>query len=63
MVRFGKVKRVTSIQMELETEDAECLLFLLGKARNQMITDGTNTAERVEVLNQMEQALYGALRG
>lgn len=60
-MKFGKVKRVTSMQMELELQEAECLLFLLGKARTQMITDGSNTAERVEVLDQMEHALIGVL--
>lgn len=62
MARFGKVKRVTSIQMELDMDEADRLLFFLDKARTQMMNDGSNTVDNMQVLAQLEQPLYNAIK-
>ncbi len=63
MARFGKVKRVTTLQMEIDLQEADFLLFALDKARTQMTNDGTNTADNMRTLNELELNLHNALQG
>lgn len=62
MPRINNVRRVEYVAMELERTEADYLLLFLDKARAQMVSDGSNTASNLAVLNSLEQALHGALR-
>lgn len=63
MAKFGKVRRVTTLQMEIDLTEADFLLLALDKARTQMVNDGSNTSENIRMLNELELNLHSALQG
>lgn len=59
MVRGKRISVVEYITVEFDRAELDYMLFFLDKARTQMSTDGTNTPDRMAVLNEMEQTMYG----
>lgn len=58
MVRGKRVSVVEYITVEFDRAELDYMLFFLDKARIQMNSDGTNTPDRMAVLNEFEQTMY-----